>query len=81
MKDGKFLKQMEEEIVVIPERSTPVFVKEDSIPVPVKRFEQLLEAEIRLDILKKTLMDKQGITFLDKEEVKKILGMEAFKGE
>lgn len=47
-----------------------------TVRVPVIRFEQLLEAEIRLDILKKTLTDNQGLTFIDKEEVKKILGME-----
>lgn len=52
-----------------------------TVRVPVKRFEQLLDAEIRLDILKKTLSEKTGLTFVDKDEVKKILGMEVLKGE
>lgn len=77
MKDP-FKKLASESIIPVPAGSEPVFIREESVPIPVRRLERFIEAEVRLDILKKHLEDTE-LSFMDKAEARRILGMEVFK--
>lgn len=75
MRDGKFLKQMEERTISLP------VINEATVPVSVSRLEKFIETEVRLDILKKRLEIDPEYDFIDKSEIRRILGMEVLKSE
>lgn len=48
-------------------------IQEPTIPVPVSRYDELIESETELNLLKKALLESNTYTSLD--EIKRIFGL------